>query len=88
MKLYKRIVTLVLLTVVIPLSLSAAGDSNAVSSKKRTAKYLETSGEQKLDLLYKEVGKRKLQLDLYYSKDEHSEEAPVGILIVKNSDHN
>ncbi|MGJ8653410.1 MAG: alpha/beta hydrolase fold domain-containing protein [Opitutaceae bacterium] len=53
------------------------GDSATNSKKKKTAKYLETSGKQKLDVVYKQVGRRKLQLDIYYPTAKISEPAPL-----------
>jgi acetyl esterase/lipase len=56
------------------------GDSeaeNSDASKKKGAKYLETGGERKLNVVYKQEGKRNLQLDLYYPTNKRSAEAPV-----------
>jgi acetyl esterase/lipase len=44
---------------------------------KSTASYLETGGERKLDLVYKKVGKRELQMDLYYPTANQSDSPPV-----------
>lgn len=55
------------------------GDPTAVAarSKKMGAKYLEIAGERKLDVVYKKVGRRDLQLDLYYPQKRASEKVPV-----------
>ncbi|MGJ8639250.1 MAG: prolyl oligopeptidase family serine peptidase [Opitutaceae bacterium] len=56
------------------------GDSDSSKSKaakKKGPKYLETGGERKLNVVYKEVGKRQLQLDIYYPTSKRSEAAPV-----------
>ena len=39
--------------------------------------YLKTTGEQKRDLVYKKVGRRQLQLDLYYPTANKGESSPV-----------
>lgn len=42
---------------------------------KQPAVYLATTGKQKLDVIYKTVGSKKLLLDLYYPTGEDSDEA-------------
>jgi acetyl esterase/lipase len=45
--------------------------------KRDGLKYLETGGERKLDLLYKQVGKKELHLDLYYPSKKRAEACPI-----------
>ena len=45
--------------------------------KKKGGGYLKTTGEQKRDVVYKKVGKRELQLDLYYPTANREEFSPV-----------
>lgn len=40
-------------------------------------RYLETSGQQERDIVYKQIGKKKLALDLYYPTKNDSESRPV-----------
>jgi acetyl esterase/lipase len=47
------------------------------NAKQSVPAYLETGGERKLDVLYKQVGKRDLYLDLYYPTANRSEKCPV-----------
>lgn len=56
---------------------AGAGQLEGDSAKKKGAKYLETGGERKLDIVYKQVGRRKLQLDIYYPTQKRSSKAPV-----------
>lgn len=73
----RRIASLfVLLTGIAPLSLAQELDTKPRKPKK-TATHLETGGERKLNLVYKKVGKRELQLDLYLPTGKQSEKAPV-----------
>ncbi len=44
---------------------------------KKKPRYLETGGERKLNVVYKTVGKRELQLDLYYPTAKQGETTPV-----------
>ncbi|MBK1832197.1 alpha/beta hydrolase [Verrucomicrobiaceae bacterium R5-34] len=44
---------------------------------KKRAPYLETGAERKLDVVYKKVGKKELQLDLYYPTAKQSATPPV-----------
>lgn len=48
-----------------------------VQRKAKTAKYLETGGEQKLEVTYKIVAGRELKLDLYYPTAKRNEKCPV-----------
>ncbi len=57
-----------------------SADSNSNGTKKKGAKYLETGGERELNIVYKEVGRRKLQLDLYYPTTKLSG-APAPVII-------
>ncbi len=41
------------------------------------AKYLETGGERKLEVVYKTIGRKELTLDLYYPTPRTSEKCPV-----------
>ena len=41
------------------------------------AKYLETGGERKLEVVYKTIGRKELTLDLYYPTPRPSEKCPV-----------
>lgn len=59
------------------LDLAGVGQLEGDTTKKKGAKYLETSGKRKLDVVYKQVGRRKMQLDLYYSSLKTSEPAPL-----------
>ncbi|CAA6677959.1 MULTISPECIES: alpha/beta hydrolase fold domain-containing protein [unclassified Lentimonas] len=45
--------------------------------KDKGAKYLETGAKRALNVVYKQVGKRKLQFDLYYPTNNSSGEAPL-----------
>ena len=47
------------------------------AERKKTQSYLKTTGEQKRDVVYKKVGKRELQLDLYYPTANGGESSPV-----------
>ncbi|MBB3208325.1 acetyl esterase/lipase [Rhodopirellula rubra] len=47
------------------------------SRKPSQAKYLETGGERKLEVVYKNVSGRELSLDLYYPTEKRSEKCPV-----------
>ncbi|TWT91207.1 alpha/beta hydrolase [Neorhodopirellula pilleata] len=51
-------------------------ESNA-SRAPKGAKYLETGGERKLEVVYKKVSGKELKLDLYYPADKPSEKCPV-----------
>ncbi|MGJ8723369.1 MAG: alpha/beta hydrolase fold domain-containing protein [Roseibacillus sp.] len=44
---------------------------------KKVQSYLKTTGEQKRDLVYKKIGRRELQLDLYYPTAKREESSPV-----------
>ena len=44
---------------------------------KKKLTYLETSGERKLDIDYKKIGKRELQLDLYYPTAKRVKTSPL-----------
>ncbi|MDA7881892.1 alpha/beta hydrolase [Akkermansiaceae bacterium] len=57
-------------------TLSAEPDVAPPTKKIRKATYLETGGERKLDVVYKKVGERELQLDLYYPTGKQSKKAP------------
>nr|WP_315849951.1 alpha/beta hydrolase [Rhodopirellula sp. SWK7] len=50
---------------------------NKPSRKPSQAKYLETGGERKLEVVYKNVSGRDLSLDLYYPTEKCSEKCPV-----------
>lgn len=50
---------------------------NKASRKAKGVKYLETGGERKLEVVYKEIAGRKLKLDLYYPTAKRSEKCPV-----------
>ena len=45
--------------------------------RKKPRSYLKTTGEQKRDVVYKKVGRRELQLDLYYPTANGGEFSPV-----------
>lgn len=47
--------------------------------KVKERRYLETGGERKLDVVYKKVLKRELQLDIYYPTGNRQEKSPVVI---------
>lgn len=66
-----------------PADAQASGDSeigsaapNADRKKQKSAAYLETGGERKLDVTYKRVGPRDLQLDLYYPTVNRAGKSP------------
>lgn len=64
------------------LSTSAATAQEARNEKKtkrrtQTAKYLDTGGARKLEVVYKTVSGRDLKLDLYYPTARRSEQCPV-----------
>ncbi len=50
---------------------------DTVARRARTAKYLETGGQRKLDVLYKKTAEGDLHLDLYYPTGNHSGKCPV-----------
>ncbi|MDB4786342.1 alpha/beta hydrolase [Planctomycetaceae bacterium] len=50
---------------------------NNASRAPKGAKYLETDGERKLEVVYKSIGGRDLKLDLYYPTAKRSEKCPV-----------
>jgi acetyl esterase/lipase len=56
--------------------LLGASISNA-APKKKTRKPLETGYERKLDVIYKTVGKRELEFDMYYPKSGTTKPCPV-----------
>ena len=45
--------------------------------KAKAAKYLETNGERKLEVIYKRVENKELKLDLYYPTAKRTEKCPV-----------
>lgn len=47
------------------------------SRKSQRSKYLETGGERKLEVVYKNISGRDLKLDLYYPTARRSEKCPV-----------
>ena len=59
------------------LCLAGVGQLEGDTAKKKGPKYLKTSGKRKLDVVYKQAGRRKLQLDLYYPSLKTSEPAPL-----------
>ena len=50
--------------------------SNAARASKG-GKYLQTGGDSKLEVVYKKVSRRDLNLDLYYPTDKPAEKSPV-----------
>jgi len=50
-----------------------------LTGKKKKPIYLETDGKRKLNVIYKKIDNRELQLDLYYPSDKSKVEAPVVI---------
>ena len=50
---------------------------NNASSKPKGAKYLDTGGQRKLEIVYKNVSGRDLKLDLYLPTAKRSEKVPV-----------
>ncbi|MDA9260498.1 prolyl oligopeptidase family serine peptidase [Puniceicoccaceae bacterium] len=63
------------------LNLAGVGqlEGDSAEAKKKGPKYLETGGKRELNVVYKQIGKRKLQFDLYYPTNKRSAEAPVVI---------
>ncbi len=47
---------------------------------KEETRYLETSGEKKLNIVYEQVGTKVLHLDLYYPTENHRCEVPTDCL--------
>ena len=71
---------LIQLTAVLVASLVSVSAEPPARAKARPAQvYLETGGERKLDVVYKQVGRKKLQLDLYYPTAKRAETCPVVI---------
>jgi len=56
-----------------------AFSEEAKKTKKKVPAYLETGGERKLDILYKQVLRKKLYLDLYYPTGNRSAKCPLVI---------
>ena len=70
----------VLLMAVVAASPIAAQESdrkNKASRKSQGSKYLDTGGERKLEIVYKNISGRDLQLDLYYPTAGRSTKCPV-----------
>ena len=51
--------------------------SKKIIRRKNQAKYLETDGERKLEVVYKTVSDKDLKLDLYYPKGNRTAKCPV-----------
>ena len=63
-----------LLVFLMPISLLAQDKGSKSPANNRAAKgYIETGGKRKLDVVYKRVGKKELQLDLYYPTQKNKE---------------
>lgn len=62
-----------------PLLASSAETSSRGKTQKESNAYLETGGERKLDVIYKKIGRRELQFDLYYPTANRAEKCPVVI---------
>ena len=56
---------------------SSAQQPQTRTRRSRQSKYLETGGERKLEVLYKQVAGRDLHLDLYYPTAKRVEKCPV-----------
>ncbi len=81
MKSTKQFKTLILALTAI-LAVSGATAQETENNKKaarrpQKTKYLETSGERKLEVVYKSIAGRDLKLDLYYPTAKRSEKCPV-----------
>lgn len=50
---------------------------NNAARPPRGAKYLETGGERKLEVVYKQISRRDLKLDLYYPTVKRSDKCPL-----------
>jgi len=73
---------LIIVFLAVFLSANAITAQEAPSEKKKTrrpqsAKYLETDGERQLEVVYKNVGRKELKLDLYYPTTKRSDKCPV-----------
>ena len=53
--------------------------TKAARNRNSAPKYLETGGQRKLEVLYKQVSGRELHLDLYYPTKNRAEQSPVVI---------
>nr|WRX36742.1 hypothetical protein [uncultured bacterium] len=75
---YKLIITF--LAALLSTSGATAQEARKEQKTKRrpqTAKYFDTGGEQKLEVVHKPVSGRDLKLDLYYPAAKRSEKCPV-----------
>ena len=55
----------------------AERDPGATTRRAQASKYLETGGQRKLEVLYKQVSGRDLHLDLYYPTKNRADKCPV-----------
>jgi len=70
----------VFLVIALATSFLTAQETQDKKKAKRPAQdatYLKTGGEQKLEVVYKKVGKKELKLDLYYPTANRSDKCPV-----------
>ncbi|WP_240928386.1 alpha/beta hydrolase [Thalassoroseus pseudoceratinae] len=75
---YRRYI--VLLTAILVVSDATAQEPNTTKKaarRTRQAKYLETGGERKLEVVYKSIAGKDLKLDLYYPTVKRFEKCPV-----------
>lgn len=54
-----------------------ANNPNKPSRSAQRAKYLDTGGERKLEVVYKTIGRKQLSLDLYYPTANRDDKCPV-----------
>ena len=76
----KHKVIVAILIVLVTTNASMAQDARTrknASPRSTQAKYLETGGERKLEVVYKSIAGRDLKLDLYYPAAGRSEKSPV-----------
>ncbi len=77
MKIHTIAAILVALTTASGIAAQETQRQNNASRAPKGAKYLETDGERKLEVVYKSIGGRDLKLDLYYPTAKPSEKCPV-----------
>ncbi|MDB4743670.1 alpha/beta hydrolase [Planctomicrobium sp.] len=77
MKTHTIAVIMIALTAASGIAAQETQRPNNASRAPKGAKYLETDGERKLEVVYKSIGGRDLKLDLYYPTAKRSEKCPV-----------
>ena len=76
MKSNKKLSSIFFLALLLPLAAEPELETAPPKAKKKPS-YLETGGERKLDVVYKKVGERELQLDLYFPTAKQVKTSPL-----------